>query len=87
MTKSIDDSKSPSKSKRAIHFDEPPSIGFILEYHGHEIEMVGKIRILRKDGTPGWLLIWKREDGVAAASGLSSNALSYPSWLTEIRIA
>jgi hypothetical protein len=84
MTKSIEHRQPSDKSKRPINFDEPPSIGFVLQYLGHEITLVGKIKRLRKDGSPGWLLIWMRADGVAAASGLSSKGLSYPSWLAEV---
>ena len=84
MTRPIEHTQQSDKTKRQIHFNEPPRIGFVLDYFGHTIELIGVIRRKRKNGSLGWLLIWERSDGVIAASGLSSNALSYPHWLPQI---
>lgn len=66
-----------------ICFDELPEIGCQIDYYGNTITLIDCRDYIRKDGSNGWLLIWRRSDGVIATSGLRSHSLSYPEWAKE----
>ena len=61
-----------------ICFDELPDIGCKIQYYGNTITLIAYHDYIKKDGSNGRLLIWRRNDGVIAASGLRSHSLSYP---------
>jgi len=63
---------------RKIDFQDPPEIGTVIPYYSGTLTLIDTQAVVKKDGSPGVVLVWRRNDGIIGTSGLSSNSLSYP---------
>jgi|GEM_PF-5740209 len=77
MTNPIIHPTTTRNTTRKIHFTEVPEVGTVVPYYAGSITLVKVVDRVKKDGSPGVLLVWQRSDGIIATSGMSSNSLTY----------